>query len=181
MLERAQAIAGSRCEAGEREQRIAPLVVFVDALLEDTAERLPDLGECLRVLVGEILQLADDTAGERLPDLRHLRVVLQHLARNIERQVLAVHNAAHEAQIGGQQLRLVGDEDAPHIKLDMAFAAAIEQVEGLGGRRKQQHRIGLAALGPIVERHGGLVERAGDRPIGLRIIFCFEFRFGALP
>ena len=90
-------------KARQRQQLVAPLVILVDALLEDAAERLPDLGEAFRVLVREGLQLGDDPAGDGLADLRHLRVVLQHLARDVERQVLAVDHAAHEAQIRGQQ------------------------------------------------------------------------------
>ena len=75
-------------------------------------------------------QFRDHAAGERLAHLHDLRIVLQHLARDIERQILAVDDAAHEAQIGGQQLRIIGDEDAPYVKLDMAFAPLIEQIEG---------------------------------------------------
>ena len=105
---------------------------------------------------------ADDAAGQRLADLRHLRIVLQHLARDVERHVLAVDDAAHEAQIGRQQLGVVGDVDAPHIELHVALARRVEQVERLARRHEQQHRVGLAPLGLVVQRHRRLVEGAGD-------------------
>ncbi len=80
-------------------------------------------------VVGELLQLRDDAASHRLPDLRELRIVLQHLARDVQRQVLAVDDAADEAQIGRQEVGVVGDEDAADIELDLALARRLEQVK----------------------------------------------------
>jgi hypothetical protein len=59
-----------------------------------------------------------------------LRVVLQHLARDVERQIFRVDHAADEAQIGRQQVGVVGNEDAAHIEFDLALAVRLEQVNG---------------------------------------------------
>ena len=149
-------------------------MVLVQAFLEHRAEGLPDLGVGLGVLVRRALELADDAAVTGLADLRHLRIVLQHLARDVERQILAVDDAAHEAQLGRQQLGIVGDVDAPHVELHAALAVGIEQVERRRRRHEQQHRVGLPALDPVVERHRRLVEGHGDRAIGLRVVLRLE-------
>ncbi len=96
------------------------------------------------VLLGEAFELVDDAGGHRLADLRELRIVLQHLAGDVEREILAVDDAADEAQISRQQIGIVGDEDAADVELDAALARRLEQVERLGRRREQQHGVGVA-------------------------------------
>ena len=104
-------------EPRELEERVAPFTILVKALLDDRAERIPDFLESIRVLAGEAFELSNNTARQRLAHLHDLRIVLQHFARNVERQVLAVDHAAHEAQVRGKQFRAIGDIDTPHIKL----------------------------------------------------------------
>ena len=123
----------------------------------------------------------DHAAGDGLADLRELRIVLQHLARDVQRQILAVDHAADEAQIGRQQIGIVGDEDAADIELHLALARLVEQVERLCRGREQQHRIGLPALGAVMQRHRRLVEGAGDRLIGLLVVLRRQLRFRPLP
>ena len=101
MLQRAF-FARSRGETRQRQQLFTALVIFPDAFLDDGAERIPDFRKRFRLLLAEAFQLADDAAGDGFADLRELRIVLQHLARNIQRQIFAVDHAADEAQIGRQ-------------------------------------------------------------------------------
>jgi hypothetical protein len=162
-------------------RRSAALEILVDAFLDEAAEGVPNLLEGRLVLLGEGFELGEDPARERLADLRHLRIVLQHLARDVERQVLAVHHAAHEAQIGRQELGVVGDVDAAHIELHAALARRIEEIERPGRGGEQQHRIGQPALGLVMQRHGRLVEPAGDGAIGLRVVLGFELALRPLP
>src|SRR5260370_384782 len=82
---------------------------------------------------------SDHPAGHRLADLHELRIVLQHLPGNIERKILAVDHAADEAQIGRQQIGIVGDEDAADIELHLPLARRLEQVERLCRRREQKN------------------------------------------
>ena len=180
MLERT-VLALRRGEARQAQQFLAPLGILPDAFLDHGTERVPDFGERFRFLLAEAFQLRDHAAGDGFSDLRELRIVLQHLAGNIERQILAVDHAAHEAQVCRQQLGVVGDEDAADIELDLALARLVEQVERLCRRRKQQHGIGLPPLGAIMQRHRGIVEGAGDRLIGLLVVLRREFGFRPLP
>ena len=85
LLERARAARCRGRKSGQRQQLVAPLVILVQPLLDDAAERLPDLAEALGVVAGQVFQLGDDAAGDGLADLGHLRIVLQHLARDVER------------------------------------------------------------------------------------------------
>src|SRR5205814_91025 len=126
------------------EKLFAPLKILIDAFLEHEAKGIPDLFEVLRLFLGERFHLADQAAGDGFSYLRQLRIVLQHLSRDVERQVFAVDDAAHEAEIAGQQIRIIGDEYPTNVKLHLALALGIEQVERLGGRRKQQNRVGVA-------------------------------------
>ncbi len=70
-------------EARKPEQLFTPLAVFPDAFLEHRAERIPDFRERLAILLRHAFQLADHTRRDRLADLRQLRIVLQHLAREV--------------------------------------------------------------------------------------------------
>src|ERR1700722_17572107 len=63
---------------------------------------------------------------------------------------LAVDDAADEAQVSRQQVRIVGDEHPPHVKLHLRFSRRVEQIEGLGGRRKQEDGVGISPLGAVV-------------------------------
>ena len=63
---------------------------------------------------------------------------------------------------GRQKLRILGDEHAPHVELDAALALGVEQVERRARRHEQQHGIGLAPLGPVVERQRRFVELVRD-------------------
>ncbi len=181
VLERARAVTGRRREARQGEQLAAALVVFVESFLEDRAEGIPDLDPGLGLLGRRAFHLADHAGRKAIADLHDLRVVLQHLARQVERQVLAVDHAAHEPQIGRQEVGIVGDVDAPHIELHPPLAAGIGQIEGRRGRHEQQHGVGLPALDLVVQGERGLVERHGDRAVGLGVVLRLQLRLRPLP
>src|SRR5205085_12005791 len=89
----------ARCggEARQRQQLFAALEIFPDAFLDHGAERTPDFGERLGLLLTDAFQLADRAAGHGFTALRELRIVLQHFAGNVQRQILAVDHATDEA------------------------------------------------------------------------------------
>ncbi len=174
-------MSSSTSETAQRENLLAPLVILVQPFLEHRTEGFPDLIERFGVLRGQGFQLAQDAAGQRLAHLRDLRIVLQHLARDVQRQILAVDDTAHEAQIGGQKVGVVGDVDAPDIELDAALAGGIEEVERPRRGSEQQHRVGQPSFRLVVERHGGLVEAGGETAIRLLVFFRLDLRFGPLP
>ena len=174
-------LARRRGEARQGQQLFAPLEILVDAFLEDRTEPVPDLGKIVRILVGEAFELRHDPGRHRLADLRQLRIVLQHLAGDVEREILAVDDAADEAQIARQQIGIIGDEDPANVKLHAALAVRLEQVERLGRGREQQHGVGIAPLGTIMQRHRGIVEGGCDLLIGLLVVLARQLGLRALP
>mmetsp|Transcript_114 Transcript_114/g.211 ORF Transcript_114/g.211 Transcript_114/m.211 type:complete len:422 (+) Transcript_114:1270-2535(+) len=91
----------------------------------------------LRHLLQKLEHLADKLLGDHLHDL----VLLQLFARDVERQVVGIDDAAHEVEVAGQQfLELLGDEHAAHVELH------------------------LGLLGPVVVQHvhGGLLRHEQD-------------------
>ncbi len=175
-------LSGGRREARQRQQLLAALEILVDAFLDHRAEGVPDLGEGLGILLAQRLQLADHAGRHGLPDLRELRIVLQHLPGEVQRQILGIDDAADETQIGRQQVRIVGDEDAPHIEGRVALAVRLEQVERLlRFRREQQHRVGVATLGTVMQRHRRFVIGMGDRLVSRAVVLRRQLGLGALP
>ena len=159
----------------------ASLVILVQALFQHGAEGLPDFCIGLGVLAGGAFQLAEHAADETAANLYHLRIVLQHFARDVERQVLAVDDAAHEAQVRRQQVGIVGDVDTADIEFHPALASGVGQIERRRRRHEQQDGIGLTALDLVVQGEDRLVEGRRDRAIGLRVVFRRHLGLRALP
>src|SRR5258707_7294620 len=68
-------------------------VYFSSFFFNDTATT-----EIYTLSLHDALPISQHAADQAVADLHHLRTVLQHLARDVERQVLAVDDAAHEAR-----------------------------------------------------------------------------------
>ena len=113
--------------------------VLVDAVLEVLAEGLVKLVEVL-LLLGDLVEELDALLDEVLADDLEDLALLEHLARDIEREVLAVHHAADEVEVLGHELLAVlHDEHAAHVELDgVLLLAVLEQVEGRALRNEQQ-------------------------------------------
>merc|ERR1712224_681623 len=113
--------------------------VLVDAELDVLRKLLVELLEVLGVLLdlGEELDaLLDDVLLDHLEDL----VLLQRLARDVERQVLRVDDALDEGEpLGDEVLAVVHDEDAAHVELDVArvLLLRLEEVKGGALRHKE--------------------------------------------
>mmetsp|Transcript_6459 Transcript_6459/g.16731 ORF Transcript_6459/g.16731 Transcript_6459/m.16731 type:complete len:555 (+) Transcript_6459:414-2078(+) len=143
----------------------AVLAVLVNAQLEVLAERLVELGKVILVLGNLVKQLQALLGDVLLDDLEDL-VLLQHLARNVERQVLAVDDALHKAQVlGDQVLAVIHDEHAAHVQLQVVTGPllAIKHVEG-GALGHKQHALELQlALHREVLPGQGLLPVVGER------------------
>ena len=170
-----------RGEAGDLEQAVAPLRILVQALLDDRAEILPDLGEFLRLGLGELAELLHDAVGDALADRREDRALLDHLARDVERQVGAVDDEAHEAQPARQDVGVLGDEDAPDIELVAPLARRIEQVERPRAGDEGEHRIFVPPLGAPVHGQRRLVELAGEAAVELGVFLRLDVGFRLRP
>jgi hypothetical protein len=102
----------------------------VNAELEVLAKGLVELGKVVLVLgdLGEhVHALLDDVLADDLEDL----VLLERLARDVEREVLRVDDAADKVEVlGDQVLAVVHDEDAADVELDVvALLLGLEQVK----------------------------------------------------
>ncbi|CAH0377059.1 unnamed protein product, partial [Pelagomonas calceolata] len=119
--------------------------VLVDAELQILVEGLVELLVLvlvLRDLVEELDGLLDQILLDDLEDL----VLLQRLARDVEREVLGINNTLDKRQeLGHEVLAVVHDEDAAHVQLDVVellLVAALEHVEGRAARH-EEHRAEL--------------------------------------
>ncbi len=90
-------------------------------------------------------------------------------------------DTAHEAQIGRQELRLVSNKNSAHVKLRLAFALSIGQIEWSRRRSEQEHRIGLPTLRAKVQRHRRCIEGMGNVAVSLCIVLGAEFGLRSLP
>merc|ERR1719482_2040796 len=104
-----------------------------------------DLGEDLDALLDNVLL-------DHLEDL----VLLERLARDVERQVLRVDDALHEGEpLGDEVLAVVHDEDPADVQLDVARVLLLRLEEGK--RRALRHEkdrgeLELALDGEVLDR-----------------------------
>ena len=118
-------------EAQELGELAAILGVFVNTKLDILSESLVELVEVVFVfgdLGEEIHAFLDDVLTDDLENL----VLLERLARNVERQVLGVDDALDEVEVLRDEVfTIIHDEDAANVELDIvAFLLSLEEVEG---------------------------------------------------
>ena len=79
----------------------------------------------LRIRFRFFVEPFEHALREHVIELSHQRAVLHRLARDVERQILAVHEPAQKAQpIRKERLRFRLDEDLAAVKVHFRFAAA---------------------------------------------------------
>ncbi len=103
----------------------------MDTELQVLSKRLVKLGKVvlvLRNLRQQVHALFNDVLANHLENL----VLLQRLSRNVQRQILRVHDTLHKVQVlGDQVLAVVHDKHPAHVKLDVvALLLRLEQVKG---------------------------------------------------
>ena len=168
-------------------------------LLEHAAEFLPEHAAYFsRSSRGELCEHIERPPRQCRAHGLDLRIPLQELARNVERQVARVDYALDEAQVQRQKLLgVVHDEDALHVELEAARLVAIPQIERRVRGHVQQACVVALALDAVVapgERIGAVVRdvlvelavllvldlgaRAG--PERLRVVDGFVCRLGVL-
>ncbi len=163
------------------EQAVAPLGVLVQAFLDDRAEILPDLGELLRLGVGELAELLHHAVGHALLDGGENVALLDELARDVEREIGAVGHEAHETQPARKDVGVLGDEHAPHIELVAPLARRVEQVERPRAGDEGEHGVFVPPLGAPMQGERGLVELAGKAAIEFGVFLRRHFRLGLHP
>ena len=118
-------------EAQQRQELIAVRGVLARAFLQHRTELLPERCVLLRCVFGEPSEQIKGALGERCAHRLHIGVLLQKLARNVERQVARIEHTAHETQVVRQELRgVIHDEHAPHIEFQAPRSVALVEIEG---------------------------------------------------
>ena len=118
-------------EAEELGEGLAVLSILVDTELDVLAEGAVELVELLTVL-GDLVEKLERLLHDVLLDDLHDLVLLEGLARQVERKVLRVDNTLDEAEpLGNEVGGIVSDEDAANVELDVVLGLlGLEQVEG---------------------------------------------------
>ncbi len=176
-----EALPAAALVAEQRREARLLLGLEVEPLLQDVAERLPEavvLGGVLRSLVEEIQHLLDDL----LADHAHDRRILEELARDVERQILRIDDAAHEPEPARQELlALLHDEDALHVESQAVLHVGREEIEGRALRDEQEPREELRPLHLEVLVGERRVEIVREVLVELGVLLLRHLRGPALP
>ena len=171
-----------RLEPNQRQDVFAAVAVLVQPFFQDCAEGLPELIIALGVVLLAFGQRRQHALGQLPVHDLQLRGVLQHFTADVQRQILAVDQAAHEPQVGRQQLRrIIGDEHPADEQLDLAAALGLEQVEGALGRQIQQGGVLELAFEVEVQGLPRFVERAGDVVVEGLVLLVGDLRLRTQP
>ena len=143
---------------------LAVLQVEMDPFLQHRAEFLPERQVFLARSLFHLLQGVESLFDQVLADLEDLPVLLQHFARDIERQVGGIDDPAQETEVlGHQRFAVVGDEDPADIELDAMFAAfGVEHLERRLFRDEQQGLELAGSLGAPMDGFQGFLEIVAD-------------------
>ena len=118
--------------------------VLIHAILELQTEVLVERFVPFAVVLEEIREFVADLAGDVLGNVLELAVVLQHLTADVERQILAVDEAADKAEVVRHEFfAAIHDQHAGAVQLQALLEVARVVVE----RRllRDEHQRGEAA------------------------------------
>ena len=108
--------------------------------------------------------------------------LLQDLARDVERQVVGIDHAAHEAQVLRHQLLgIVHDEHAAHVELDAVARVAVPQVERRAAGDVQQLRVFLLAFDARMRPGQRVVEIVADVLVEFLVLLFGDLVLAARP
>ena len=139
-------------EEAEFHDILAVAQIGDDALFKDDAEGLPELVVAVGLVLPHLVQGVEDLLYEAVLDLRRLAVLLEHLARDVEREVLGVHDALDEAHVFGDQIfAVVHDEYAADVELYPVFAVLVEEVHRRARGDEEQRAEFARALRLVVD------------------------------
>ena len=159
---------------------IAIRMILPRTFLQHAAELLPEGRILLRLFPGDLREHVENPP--RQPGAHRVdgRILLQHLPRDVERQICGIDHAFDETKIERQELfGVVHDEYAAHVQLEAPRGLAMPQVERSARRNVQQTRVLLLPL--------DLAMRPGDRigevvsHVAVELLVLLVLYFGARP
>ena len=134
------------------------------------------------VVLQHLLQLARDLLLHLAGDGVQLVVLLQRLTRDVEREVLAVHDAADEVVVVRQQvLALLHDQHVGAVQLQALLVVLAVQVVRRAAGDEQQRVVGQRALSVDGERGGRVGEVVEGLLVELVVLFLLYVGLAALP
>src|SRR2546425_1442535 len=170
---------------GKTQELCDPLAageVLAHPLLQDAPEFPPETRVLVLLILGEVFEQAEDALGAAGADRLDVAALLQDLARDVERQVVRVDHAAHEAQVRRQQLLgVVHDEDAPHVELEAPALVPVPQVEGRARGNVEQLHVLLPALDAVVRVGERRVRVVRHVLVELLVLLLADLRFRPRP
>ena len=128
------------------------LAVFVDTKLQVLAELVVELLVVFGVfcdLVEQLEALFDDVLADDFENL----ALLEHLSRDVEREIFRIDHTLHEIEVLWDELfAVLHDEHAPHVELDVVLDLAIlEEVKWSTFRNKEKcAELELALNGEVL-------------------------------
>ena len=132
--------------------------------------------------LAHVLELRGHLLLDAARDGAQLRVLLQRLAADVQRDVRRVHDAVHEVVVVGQKVRaLLLDEHAGAIERKSLLVVLAVQVERRDARDEQQRVVADGALGVEAQRAQRLlpvVERGG---VELVVVLLLHVGLALLP
>mmetsp|Transcript_54409 Transcript_54409/g.86543 ORF Transcript_54409/g.86543 Transcript_54409/m.86543 type:complete len:301 (+) Transcript_54409:1263-2165(+) len=95
-----------------------------------------------RHFIEQLQTLLDDVFPDHLQDL----VLLQHLTRNVQRQILRIHHTLNKVQVLWNEIfTIIHNEDTPHIQLDVVALLLLEQIKRCpAGKEKKSTELQLS-------------------------------------
>ena len=173
--------------AGPEEGQVLQQVLMAaklrgDADLELTAEG----GEKFLVLLPVVLQHFQELRLDLLFQITcnqlELAVVLEHLAGDVQAQILGVHHALDEAEVLRQQVGAVLiDQHAGRIELQALFIVGGIEIVWRAFGDEQQGLVGQAALHAGIHRGDGVLEVHELLLVEFVVLLLAHVLFGPLP
>ena len=156
--------------------------VHVEAFLQHHAEFAPPGVVLGGILVGHVLQGVEHLLDDVLADVGDNLVVLQDFTGHVQRQVFAIHHAAHKAEPRRQQvLAVVHDKDFLHVELEAVQGVVVPDVERGLARDVHEAPEFLGTFGVAVAPGGRFVGFVADDVVEVLVLFFGDILFALAP
>ena len=176
------AVVVSRGKAQQLGDLLAIAMILRRPLLDDPPKILPELAVFLGIVGRHVLQQPQHFLDRSATNAVHDLAALQDFAGDVERQVVGIDHAAHEAQITRHQmLGIVHDEHPLYVQLHPVTLFAIPEIERCAGRDKQQRGVFQLALDPVVGPGQRVFEIVTDMLVELLVLLFLDVLFGSRP
>ena len=154
----------------------------VDAELDPTPEVLEEGLVGLSIVVTHILELGVNLLLDAAGYGAKLRVLLQGLAGDVERDVRAVHDAVHKVVVIRHEVRtLLLDEDVRTIERKALLVVLTVEVEGAPTGNEEQGVIRERALGMKADGASWIRPVVEGRLIELVVVLLLDLALALLP